>query len=71
MQPFASTESLHDRNLRLAYYAEVNRQHNAIPQSSRRHPWRRAFGRSLIQVGSRLVPLADLRAIETSRSQNC
>lgn len=71
MQPFVSTESLHDRNLRLAYYAERNRQHNAIPQSSRLHPWRRAVGRSLIQVGARLVPLADLRAIEVSRSQNC
>ncbi len=71
MQPFARTESLHDHNLRLAYYAEENRKHSAIPESSRRHPWRRAFGRSLIQVGSRLVPLADLRAIEVSRSQNC
>ena len=59
MQPFAGTESLHDRNLRLAYYTEQNRRHRAVAHTASGHVWRRALGRSLIGLGSRLTPGPD------------
>ena len=58
MQPFG-TESLHDRNLRLAYYAEQERRHMAFSHSPSGHVWRRAIGRRLIGLGSRLSPGPD------------
>ena len=57
MQPF-DTESLHDRNLRLAYFAEQERHHRVFSHTSGQ-AWRRAIGRRLIGLGSRLSPGPD------------
>lgn len=58
MQPF-DTESLHDRNLRLAYDAEKSRRHLAFAHAPAEQLWRRALGRRLIGLGSRLSPGPD------------
>ena len=57
MQPFpGKTESLSDRNLRLSYFAEEN---GRVLVHGGDHAWRRALGRKLIDLGSRLATASE------------